>query len=213
MPVFDPVVFDFLVFDAGTPAPPPIDPESPMAPIDHVEIGLNRLYQEFRKPAIIAILTKWLERYNDLEQVYQDLLRKRNIFNAVDAQEDLLGRVVVQQRNGLDNDTYRRYLFARIAVNNSNGLVEDLIKITALVMNDDNAYIHIDQVGAAAVIVRIENVAVSSVLGGVLIDLLRDAPLSGVRLILQYSQVAPSQTFRYDSGPGYDVGHYESELE
>lgn len=178
--------------------------------IDHVAAGLSRLYQQFRKPGIIALTAIRLERWNMLAGVLDDLMTKRNIFNATAAQEDLIGRIVLQPRNGLDDDLYRRYLFARIAVNNSNGLIEDFIKVAKLILNDSTARIVVTQPGAAGVYIAIRDVVLPDEIVAVLIDLLRETPLGGVRLLLIWSSdhgaATPAMTFRYDVGPGYNDG-------
>lgn len=199
---FDISAFDDIAFDVGS----VVVPTSSVAPIDHVAAGLARLYMQFRKPNIIALLRNNLERWNDLEQVCQDLLVKRSIFVAEDSQLDDIGRIVVQPRNGLDDEVYRRYLFARIAVNNSNGLVEDVIKVTRLILNDDAARVVVEQWGIAAMTVRIADVGITDDLAAVLIDLLLEVPLGGARITLEWSTVAPEDVFTFDGGPGFDDG-------
>lgn len=174
--------------------------------IDHIAAGLSRLYQQFRKPNIIALTATRLERWQMLSDVLNDLLIKRNIFNATDAQEDLIGRIVLQPRIGLDDDTYRRYLFARIAVNNSNGHVEDVIRVARLIVNDDDARIVVTQPGIAAMTVRVADVAITDDTAAVLIDLLSEVPIGGVRITLEWTTVSPEDLFTFDSGPGFDVG-------
>lgn len=206
-------VFTFTLPSSSSLAVSPAEPVAPNAPIDHVAAGLSRLYMQFRKPKIIALLTAYLERWNQLEAVAQDLLRKRNIFNAVGAQQDLVGKIVLQPRNGLDDDTYRRYLFAKVATNNSSARLEDIIKIAKLIINDDTAYIKIERLAIATVFVQIRNFITVNALANVLIDLLRLAPGGGIRLRLEFSSVASGLTFTYGTPPTYGTATYGGSLE
>lgn len=174
--------------------------------IKHVEAGLDRLYMEFRKPNIIALTTTRLERWDMLEQVCQDLLLRRNIFTSVGFYQDEIGKIVGQPRNGLDNDSYRRYQFARIAVNNSVGTVETLIRIATLILNNSAARVVVTQPGTAATVVRIADVPTTDTLAAILIDLLGKAPLSGAKLVLEWSTQDPANVFTFDDGPGLDDG-------
>lgn len=167
---------------------------APLGKIDHVLAGLARLPQQWRdKQNIIDLLTIFLQRYNDLEQAYQDLLTLRGIDTAnadapsstVGAQLDMIGAIVGQLRNGMTNDDYRRYIRARIAANNSDGVIEDLITVTSLVLNDPLVSILVHTVGVAACIVRITGDSVSNALAGILIDMLRSAHAAGVKLTLE----------------------------
>lgn len=205
--------FTFILPSTSTPAISPAEPAAPNAPIDHVAAGLSRLYMQFRKPKIIELLTMYLERWNQLEAVCQDLRTMRNIYNAVGAQEDNIGKKVLQARNGLDNDTYRLYLFARIATNNSDGGIEDFIKIAKLIINDDAAYIKIEQQAIATVLVQIRNFITPDALANVLIDLLRQSPVAAVRLRLEFSSVTSGLTFTYGTPPTYGTATYGGSLE
>ncbi len=180
---------------------------SGVAVIKHVQAGIDRLYMQFRKPGIIALTVSRLERWDMLEQVCQDLLIKhRNIFNSVGIYLDEIGVIVGQPRNGLLDDDYRRYLFARIATNNSEGSVEDVIKIAKLIIGSDAARIVVSQPGIATTIVRIADFPTSDALAAILIDMLRQAPESGVKLVLEWSTHDPEDVFTFDTGPGFDVG-------
>src|SRR5690349_3946784 len=92
--------------------------------------------------------------FQSLENTLQDLLTKRSIDTAEGAQLDVIGKLVGQPRNGLDDDTYRRYCRARIATNRSNGTNENLITITDLIVYDDNAHYQTDFQNYATVVLR-----------------------------------------------------------
>lgn len=195
-------------------APVDTDPVA-LAPIDHVAAGLNRLPQEWRdKEHMIALFTIFLARYNDLEQAAQDLLLLRSIdtanaddpFGFTGAQLDQIGAKVGQPRNGLNNTDYRRYCRAKIATNNSNGLIEDIITITGLILNDPTAYTRVVTTTIATSMVTIFNVTIDDNLAGILVNFLRAAVAGGVRLLLTTTPVAPAATFSFSGGTGAGFG-------
>lgn len=146
--------------------------------------------------------------FQSLEAALQQLLTERSIDTAVGAQLDVIGRIVGQPRNSLDDETYRRYCRARIATNKSNGTIENLITVTNLVVYDDDAYYEIDNQGAAAVVVRINDISITADLANIVIKFLQDTVSAGVRVILEYGISDPNNWFRLDSGPGLDQGHF-----
>jgi hypothetical protein len=188
VPTFD-FPFDSL-FDVT------VETEEAGGQIDHVVAGLNRLCQQFKtKQNIVDLLTIFLTRYNDLETAFWALLTQRGVYSAIGKQLDNIGKLVGQPRNGLSDEDYRRYIFARIATDKSDGVIEDLITITALVINDAAALIQVDDQGEAAVVLRVLNIVVGNQIANILIDFLRDAVSAGVRLILETQYVADSDTW------------------
>lgn len=171
----------------------------PRAAIDHVAAGLARLPEQFRKTNIIALLTIFLQRYNDLETAYQALLNFRQLGTAFGVQLDAIGKLVGQLRNGLSDADYTRYIRARIAVNNSDGTIEDLITVARLVLNDALTNVQIIVVGPAAVIVRVTGNTVSSTVATIMIDMLRGAHAAGVRLIQESFPDVDGNLFHFES--------------
>lgn len=145
--------------------------------------------------------------FQSIETALQQLLTERSIDTAIGAQLDVIGRLVGQPRNGLDDETYRRYCRARIATNKSNGTIENLITVTELIVYDDDGYYEIDNQGVAAVVVRVQNLSITEELADVLIAFLKDTVSAGVRVILEYFETTPGNTFKWDTpGRGWDSG-------
>lgn len=165
-------------------------------PANHVTDGLNRLCQQFKdKPNIVALLTIFLQRYQDLETAFWQLLTQRGIYVAEGVQLDAIGKIVGQPRNGLGDDDYRRYIFARILTDKSDGIIEDLIAIALMVLNDSNAQILIMNTGMAALILRVKNITISDALANIALDFLQEATTAGVRLILESQTVGDSDSW------------------
>lgn len=165
--------------------------------VDHVRVGLSRLALQFRSAAPMEqpelrtnmekFLASLLTPFNDLELALQQLLQLRGLYVAVDSALDDIGNLVGQDRGSLGDDDYRRYLFARIATNRSDGKRRSLIKIARLILNDSAAVIEVEALGNATVTVRILSATIADVLAGILVSFLREAPAAGVRLLLESS--------------------------
>ena len=156
---------------------------------------------------IIKLLTGLLESANDLESTLLALLVQRNVSNAIGAQLDVLGRIVDEDRNGLSDDDYRRFIGAKILVNRSSGTFPELIRIAAAIVAQVGAFYYVTQEGTATIRLRVSSTTgITDSLAGILFFLERLATSAGVRLVVQWGDVADSALFRFDSGPGFDVG-------
>lgn len=144
--------------------------------------------------------------FQSLENALQQLLTERSVDTAVGAQLDVIGKIVGQARNGMTDDDFRRHVRARISVNKSTGVTEDIITVTDLVVYDDNAYYRVERQGTATVKLTIEEVAVATALAERLFGMLEDTVSAGVRLVLQYGTAPMSELFQLDIGPGLDQG-------
>jgi hypothetical protein len=190
------------------PAPQPGQPDYR----DHIAEMLERLPEQFRSQTdsgnnIEQVISAIGSAVQDLEQALQQVLTQRSIENAVGAQLDAIGSIVKETRRGLDDETYRRRVRARIVANRSNGTLEDLIRVTDLVLLDDLAVIRVLPRPVANVIVRVEAVAVTNTLAdAVLFEFLQHAAAAGVRVVLESGTAPPAQWFRLDTGPGLDRG-------
>ena len=175
--------------------------------VDHVTEALDRLPDQVRNdPNVIALLTALVRPFQTLETAQQQLLLERSVDTAIGTQLDTIGRLVGQAREGLDDDTYRRYIRARIRTSRSRGIVEDLITIARLVVDDVVASVVVDQQGIATVVLRIEDVTVSETVAEAAITFLRVAVSAGVRLIFEHSEGTPAATFALDADVAPTVG-------
>lgn len=144
--------------------------------------------------------------FQSLESALQQLLTERSIDTAVGAQLDVIGRIVGQARNGLDDDTFRRYCRARVSTNKSTGVVEDLITVTDLIVYDDAATIIAKGEGTATVRVNAYGIILDVDLANIVFDFAQDTVSAGVRVVVQWSESLPGDTFTFDIGPGWDDG-------
>ena len=195
-------------FDAGISVPTVPSPVVGVDVPDHVAAALGRLFEQFKnKPNIAALITTLAAPTQPIENALWQLLTQRALSTGIGAQLDAIGALVGQPRNGLADSDYARYIGARIAVNDSDGRVEDLITIARGVLNNVAAVIRVQPEGTATVVVRIQAIAVVLTLGTILSGLLDAGVAGGVRLLLEASASVPANTFTLDSGPGWDTGH------
>lgn len=155
---------------------------------DHVGDGVDRLLEQFKdRPRIVALLTAYLNQVQDLEDVLWELFLDRWISTAVGEQLNVIGRVVGEKRQGSLDDEYRAFLRARIRANRSVGLLAELVKIVALIQ-DDNLQVLAREYDPAAV--RLEPTGATIVDARRVARILADAKPSGVALRYVYSETA-----------------------
>lgn len=167
---------------------------------DHVEQALNRTVQQFRdKEKIEDLLSAIAGPSQALEDALWQLFTERDVDTAVGVQLQAIGSLVGQPYEGQDDDDYRRLVRARISVNKSMGAVRDIVIVARLVVDDEDADLVVQRSGTAAVVVEVDGVAVSDDLATNLNSFLQATKAAGVRLIVEYSTVAPAAMFFWDS--------------
>jgi hypothetical protein len=148
----------------------------------------------------------------DVEDALQQLRSERFVDTAVGEQLDIIGRIVGQLREGLDDDDYRRYIRARIAVNASSGTIENVLTVAFLVVYDETATLSLTPEGTATVRLRVDGLVVSASLGVILYRFASMAVSAGVRIVVQWHESAENLMFQFDDGPGFDAGYLSSAL-
>ncbi len=154
---------------------------------DHAEQGAALLLAQYKdRPRLKALIFSYLRRVQELEDAAFDLLVGRLLDSATANLLTVIGRIVGQTNvGGWSDATYRLYIKARIRVNQSNGFADDIIDVLRLV---EPAVFVLDEYFPASMLVDYStNPAASPT---VLIDLVRDAKASGVRLQILYGAYA-----------------------
>ncbi len=143
-----------------------------------------------------------------VEDCLRQLLTQRSLDTAVGAQLDVIAKLVGLTRAGLDDDTLRRYCRAIISAHRSKGTIEDLLKVVDLVIFEDDAHYLVLPQPIATVQIRVEDIAITEDLAATTFTFLAKTAAAGVRVMLDFGVSDPTTWFRFDSGPGYDVGHF-----
>lgn len=106
---------------------------------DHEGEAEARLPFQFKdKPKFLALLSVLTTPFQSLEDALWSLFVV-TIDDAVGDALDKIGKIVGQPRTSLVDDTYRRYIKARIATNRSKGTIHDLIVIARLILDAETS--------------------------------------------------------------------------
>ena len=100
---------------------------------DHVVQAKNRLLRQYKdKPYIEGMVEAFVSEFQNIEASAFDMFTSQALDYAVGTQLDNFGKIVVQGREGFDDDFYRILLRAKIGINNSSGLPSDVINTAQL---------------------------------------------------------------------------------
>ena len=179
---------------------------------DHAGQLLDELLSWFRtKPKLSALAAAVGAQLQELEDSYLALRDERLLSNATGAQLDQYGRLVGESRGGLDDDDFRRFIEARILTNTSEGNADRLMAIFRIIAGPE--------AGNTGAEVRYT----PKFPAGYLMTIGRNSPLSASvasRINAQMGSVTPAGVeytlieskwdndgpFRFDAGPGFDLG-------
>ena len=108
---------------------------------DHVTAALARLLTQYKDTNLVDYLTPFLTQLQELEDVFFDIRAiLTNIEDQVGEQLDLLGRLVGQPREGRTDAVYILWIQARILVNKSSGLPDELLQVLRTLMANEISY-------------------------------------------------------------------------
>lgn len=173
----------------------------------------SRLYTQFRGLHTWELWIGLLARqFQDLEDSGQTLFGVYDIDNSSGVQLDAIGLIVGQARNGLDDATYRLYLKARIVANRSTGSPEEIYAVFRALLGLIGFVITTDVLGIKAFKVRIKS-AITRAQALAALDFLRDSKEAAARAILHWQETDDTNLFRFDIGPGFDVGLFAGVLQ
>lgn len=152
---------------------------------DHEEQALDLLLDQYRdRPRIRALLASYVRRCQELENAAWDVIVKRTLDNAADAQLDTLGKIVGATRDGLDDTDYRTIIRATIRARTSRGYADDLLTVTRLMLGDGVPFNYQELYPATALI---QVSAVPVLTPALFRKLLTIAKPAGVRLDISYA--------------------------
>lgn len=172
--------------------------------LDHADEALALLLQQYKgKEKIEALLSCYMAEIQELETVFHDLYTAFKLDDAVGDQLDILGKTVGEQRKDRDDDTYRIFVRARIAVNKSKGTIEELLNILRIISAGTFTYT-LTEYPRASMLLRMEGVS-NSVIANTTNYLASEAVAAGVRLNTQYSIS--------DANSLFTLSHYSNALQ
>lgn len=177
---------------------------------DHVARGAETMISQYHDKANInSVLASYTAMCQDAENMLWDVLLSHLLDNATGGRLDTVGKIVGQPRKGTNDTQYRLYIQARIRVNRSNGKVEDLVGLIALLLSDYTTH-YVPKFPASAII-EVLQLDESEHSPDVLAELFCDAIAGGVACSLHWSaegtnefQFAPGSVEVSDADHGFE---------
>lgn len=186
---------------------------------DVVSESQSFLLSQFRdKTRMLGLIRALTLPFQDIEDTLFALQTQRMITNAVGAQLDIIGTYVGLDRMGFNDDTYRLFIQIQIAINNSQGHVDQIISIMQLITGATNV-LYLPYF-PAAMDLQI-NVDIIPYLAGLplsqseFITLIQETIPAGVDLYGISAYNGPDNAFGFFEDPdalGYDEGSYAYNL-
>lgn len=168
---------------------------------NHVERGLSRLIEQFKgKPRLEAWISSYLEEVQELSTAAWQVLVLRLIDDSTGEQLTVLGQLVGQPRTVEDDDRFRVLVRARIAVNQSRGRWDDVLRVATLLFGSSVTYsmrahypkaLVLTVEGPLAFIPSLEH------------SMLTEAVSSGERIDVHFHADDSDELFRFGEGPGW----------
>lgn len=120
----------------------------------------------------------------DVEDAMFDLFVYRAADTAFGDQLDALGNLVGQERGGLSDDDYRRFIRARVMANRSRGNIEDMIRVMNLVINDPAVTIELET-QRGTIVVRLRGILTTDALAAIVLEFAKDSKSGGIAVIVE----------------------------
>jgi hypothetical protein len=181
------------------PPVPPIELTANQPTFDYVADWKARsralFYEQFKNKANLTAFSDLVaSKFQEIENVAQTLFTLPSIDLSVGSQLDVLGRLIGQLRNGVDDTTYRLYLRARIRVNRSSGTVQNIYDVFNAML--DGADQELIERYPAGFELRIDT-PMPALEAAVALTFLTDAKAAGVKGLLIWQQSPDAETFTF----------------
>jgi hypothetical protein len=173
---------------------------------DHKERAVAELlFVNRMRPRIVALVRALAGGVQLLEDPMFDFITGWNVDLVSGDALDVFGTIVGEQRQGLDDATYRRFIRARVKANVSEGTRDELIEIWQLIMAADVVR-YFDALPAGFSLYALRTTFLDDTTRGRAKAFMQDVKPAGVAMEL--IEGLSTNAFTYDDGPGYDVGQY-----
>jgi len=166
-------------------------------------VVLSQLRDKPRFATLMGILAR---PFQELEDVFWDVYEKTQLPNAQGVQLDMIGRLVLEPRDGLNDSDYRSIIRIKLLVLLSHGTGPELVAIMNKFLLTSN--FDYDELYPATITITIYD-AVSADRLARMKRLLRRAKSGGVRLNVIYAYAAIGTPFSYGGGP-YGISPYSA---
>lgn len=174
--------------------------------LDHSATAGARLAEFIKtQPNFLALLAAPLTQVQDLETAFQQLNHLRALPSASGGQLDVVGQILTQPRNGLDDATYKKFLLARVRLNRSSGTINQILEIFTLITTGG---VSLTEWAPAAFDLLLTG-PITSAAAVTYLTILRQARAAGVGGALHWTEWPVADTFTLDGTPAQslDAGH------
>jgi len=169
---------------------------------NHVEDGLRLPLAQFRGlPVFEALLSSLLKQVQEIEDALWDVLVRTQLPLAAGVQLDRLGRIVGQPRQGRGDESYRIWIAARVMVNRSSGLAEQVIAIVEKLVEGKD--LELREEPPAAFTIDVQE-PITELDGVEIAKILQRARAAGVRGLLEWFSEPIDEVFAF-SDDGTEV--------
>lgn len=176
----------------------------------HADDAVNALIGQYQeRPRIEAVLRALVKQFQDIEDATWDVYVQSALDAAVDNEQDMIGDIVGQKRQGASNDEYRVFLAARIKANRSDGKYAQLVVIAKLLLGDATR-VGYREFYPSAIEMASDGVAVNPFI--VWRDFLHRAKGAAKRLNFVYSLAPSATTLKRGSFYGLKTAHALSQM-
>ena len=158
---------------------------------------MNRLLFQFSEsPKLKALLEVVLNQLKQTESAFEEIRELKSL--------DVLGKIVGQERSGMNDDDYALWIKARVLLNRSRGTPEDLLQILNILLGDGS---EIREHPEAAFTVLLQKMIHHD--PAKIWEIIREAAPLGVKAHLQVALKEP--VFRFDM-PEYVNGYWSEQI-
>lgn len=176
-----------------------------MKRMDHEALALERLPQRLRKTLFVALTKALAKSRQRLEDAALEFQAQRALSVSTGKQLDRIGEAVGQPRDTPDDNTYRRRIRAKIAVNRSSGLVDDLLRVARLVVNNSATNLSVES-SAATAVMHVDGVGLGDAEAADLAAFGQRATSAGVRFLLHSNTDSDAESFVHSYIPAAMLG-------
>lgn len=174
--------------------------------LDYAERAKARILSQYReKPKLVALVMTLAAAVQEIEAALFDVIDQTAVGTAVGSWLDQLGNIVGEERGGVGDVLYRRYINARIAANGSEGTLENIIDVIEAWYGSPFPDLRLAELGRMNIEVDMADPDVSAESVERLIKLLRDTRSAGVGIELFWQQDAGTKIFTFSSSSSVET--------
>lgn len=149
----------------------------------HQQDAKDRLLEQYKgKPLIAGRLDAFTEQIQDLETGICTLIGRLDIPNAEGNNLDRIGEIVNEPRLGRTDAEYRLAIYARIGINTSRGLPEELISLWNLIIDPTPTWVFLQNLGSGNIHITSDHIFADQDEVNAVIATISPAIAGGVRL-------------------------------